>query len=129
MSEQRKVTRSRTVFRGSIIFNNGNSSVNCLVRNFSETGAKIIVGELIAFPQQFELHIPQKGRTYLALIKWRNGEETGVEFVNELVNDRAIPIGAGDLADQLRALEKENAKLKRLVADLQLQVARSQEAG
>ncbi len=58
MAEQRKVIRARTVFRASIIFNNRNSSIDCLVRNFSESGAKIIVDELITFPQQFELHIP-----------------------------------------------------------------------
>jgi len=51
MAEQRKMIRARTVFRASIIFNNRNSSIDCLVRNFSESGAKIIVDELITFPQ------------------------------------------------------------------------------
>lgn len=129
MAEQRKANRSRTVFRGSIIFNNQNSSIDCMVRNFAETGAKLIVGDVIAIPQQFQLHIPQKGRNYTAHVIWRRGDETGVEFKNEIVNKSVIPAGSGDLGDQMRALEQENAKLKRLVADLQMQISRNQEAG
>ena len=133
MTEQRKVLRARMVFRASIIFNNHNSSIDCLVRNFSEAGAKIIVDEYMTFPQQFELHIPQKGRSFTALVIWRSGKEVGVEFVNEMVNKTAIPTGAnagaGDLAGQLRELERENAKLKKLVAELQNQVVRNREAG
>ncbi len=138
MAEQRKVIRARTVFRASIIFNNRNSSIDCLVRNFSESGAKIIVDELITFPQQFELHIPQKGRTFTALVIWRIGKEVGVGFVNEMVNQTAIPTGPGaghglpvgaGIADKMRELERENAKLKKLVADLQQQMARYQDCG
>ena len=130
--------RARTVFRASIIFNNRNSSIDCLVRNFSESGAKIIVDQLITFPQQFELHISQKGRTYTAQVIWRIGKEVGVGFVNEMVNQTAIPIGAGTghglpvgtgIADKMRVLERENAKLKKLVADLQQQMARYQDCG
>ncbi|MDP4594788.1 MAG: PilZ domain-containing protein [Beijerinckiaceae bacterium] len=129
MDEQRKVMRARTVYRGSIVFNNNNSTIDCLVRNFSELGAKIIVDESITFPQQFQLLVPQKGRTFTAMVIWRAGQEVGVEFQDEKVNGRTLPVGSGDIGDQMRVLEKENAKLKKLVADLQMQVNRSQQAG
>ena len=129
MTEQRKVTRARTVYRGSIIFNSQNSTIDCLVRNFSEVGAKIIVGETLSFPQKFELNVPQKGRSYNAMVIWRAGEEVGIAFQSEIVNKTAIPLESGDLGEQLRELEKENAKLKLLVADLKVQVERNREAG
>lgn len=126
--EQRRAVRSRTVLRGSIIYNNRNSTIECLVRNFGETGAKIIVDEAMSFPQNFELYIAQKGITYLAKVVWRNGNETGVQFVNEVVNNNLIDVG-GDMSVHLRDLERENAVLKKKVADLQNQLTRYFETG
>ena len=72
------------------------------------------------------------------MVIWRIGKEVGVGFVNEMVNQTAIPIGAGagnglpagaGIADKMRELERENAKLKKLVADLQQQMARYQDCG
>lgn len=126
MSELRKGARARTVLRATIIFNNRNSSIDCTVRNFSDTGAKIIIDETIAVPQQFELHVPQKGRSFAAKVVWRRGNEIGLEFENELINKNALPVGH-DLADRLRELERENAALKKKCADLQNQLNRYME--
>ncbi|MGE3245840.1 MAG: PilZ domain-containing protein [Beijerinckiaceae bacterium] len=126
MSEKRKELRSRTVLRASIIFNHRNSTLDCLVRNFADHGAKIILDPSIAIPQQFELNVPQKGRSFTAKVIWRHGEEIGVEFANEVVNSRVLPVGE-DLAAQLRELERENAKLKKKCAELQAQVNRNME--
>lgn len=123
VSEQRGAVRSRTVLRGMIIYNNRNSTIECLVRNFGETGAKIIIDEAMSFPQNFELAIAQKGLSYMAKVVWRNGNETGVEFVNEVVNQNLVQVG-NDMAGHLRELERENAALKKKVADLQNQLTR-----
>lgn len=126
MDEQRKSGRTRTVLRATIIFNNRNSSIDCVVRNFSDVGAKIVIDESIGIPQQFELSVPQKGRSYLAKVVWRTRGETGIEFANELVGDQLIPVGH-DLASQLRELKRENAALKKKCADLQNQINRYME--
>lgn len=121
--EQRTAVRSRTVLRGSIIYNNRNSTIECLVRNFGDTGAKIIIDETMSFPQNFELYIAQKGLTYMAKVVWRHGNETGVKFINEVVNNNLVEVG-DNMAVHLRDLERENAALKKKVADLQNQLNR-----
>jgi len=123
MVENRKVERKRTVLRGTIIFNNRNSTVDCLVRNFATIGAKLAVDDLIGLPEMFELHIPQKGRSFMARIVWRAGNEVGVEFRDEAANKSSGQAGDGS-ADRLRELERENAVLRKQVADLQQQLER-----
>lgn len=126
MTEHRRATRTRAVLRASIIFNNRNSSIDCMIRNLSNTGAKITIDDTIAIPQQFELMILQKGQSFNAKVVWRHLGEAGVEFMNEIVNKNAVPIGH-DLSDRLRDLERENAALKKKLADVSGQLARSLE--
>ena len=127
MADLRRANRARTVLRATIIFNNRNSSIDCVVRNIADLGAKIIVDETIAIPQQFELKVPQKGRSFTAKVIWRTGNEIGVVFENELVNNNALPVGH-DLAERLRELERENAALKKKCTDLQSQLNRYMES-
>ncbi len=126
MDEHRKTGRSRTVLRATIIFNNRNSSLDCMIRNFSDVGAKILIDDTIAIPQQFELQVPQKGRSFASKVIWRSNGEIGIEFANELVGGQQVPVGH-DLADQLRELKRENAALKKKCAELENQIKRHME--
>lgn len=128
MTEGRKSNRKRAMLAGKIIFNDRNSSIECRIRNISEDGAKIEVGETLIFPARFEFLVPQHGRTYQARVAWRQGDEAGLEFASEMIAGREVRAGS-DLAERLRELEGENALLRKRVIDLKNQLDRYFQAG
>ena len=128
MTEGRTSNRKRTMLAGKIIFNDRNSSIDCLIRNISENGAKIVVGQTVIFPARFELLVPQHGRSYQARVAWRQGDETGLDFASELIAGREVLVDSA-LADRLRELESENALLRKRVIDLKSQLDRYFQTG
>jgi hypothetical protein len=125
MAEARRAPRVRSMLGAQIVFNNKLSSIECHVRNVSPRGAKLIVGELLSLPQEFELNVPAKGKTYQAHVCWRRGDEVGVEFAI----DKARGSYASDADDRIRELESENEVLRRKVVDLKEKLERFSELG
>lgn len=79
-TERRSQTRRR-VLKGAIIrFNKGYGAFECVVRNFSENGAKLTFGETSAVPAAFELKIAGDERTREAHVRWRSSDSVGVSF-------------------------------------------------
>jgi hypothetical protein len=115
MHERRKLARNRTFLGGMIAFNHRNSTMNCLVRNFSVGGAKISFTNTVTVPDVFDLTIKQKERTLLARIVWRRADEAGIVFLNETVARAPIPL---DWARRLRDCEADKTALRRRVAEL-----------
>ncbi len=114
MVESRRSERVRSFLRAKILFNNQNTSFDCIVRNVSQTGAKIEVSNTVSVPNHFDLEIPQKGRTYKARIVWRDAEAIGVEFMQ---GDAGA--GSADPAEsKLERIERENRRLRVAVAEL-----------
>jgi len=70
-SDQRAAPRMRTLIAAKISFNNGQSTLDCIIRNLSDTGAKLIVSAAIALPDGFDLLIPQKSVTRRVRTVWR----------------------------------------------------------
>ncbi|KQP80505.1 PilZ domain-containing protein [Methylobacterium sp. Leaf117] len=142
MSEQqgtdnRKEARQRTFLKGRIIFNKGASTMDCLVRDLSASGARLALTETPTLPESFDLYIPQKAKTYRASLCWRRADGIGVTFADEAAQASAPPSsqtppsspdgaapGADDAASVLALvrrigeLEAENAALRRLLATL-----------
>ncbi|ODT47559.1 PilZ domain-containing protein [Devosia sp. 63-57] len=79
MEERSRATRHRTLKGGKIVFNNGFSTINCTMRNFSETGAKLVVTSVVGIPDNFELTMDD-GRHFSCAIVWRTATELGVAF-------------------------------------------------
>lgn len=82
MSEHRRETRQRTFLKGRIIFNNGSSSMDCLVRDMSMSGARIALSQSAVLPEAFDLYIPQKERTYRSSLRWRRSDGIGITFAD-----------------------------------------------
>jgi integrase len=78
MAERRKSVRSRTYLGGVIAFNKRRSTMNCFVRNISAAGARVALGNAAVIPDQFDLAIAQKERSYRARMVWRGANEAGV---------------------------------------------------
>jgi hypothetical protein len=112
MDDRRIANRSRTFWKGTILFPDGLRSVECTVRNFSATGARLDCGAVIDIPDHFELKIPQKGETFPCLVAWRRSPEIGVEF-----QVAEAPAEGTVLAQKVKALEVQNRKLMRRIHD------------
>jgi uncharacterized protein YceH (UPF0502 family) len=106
------------------MFNNRRSSLDCLVRDISDQGAKLKFSEAIAVPDVIELLIPSKNETYRARVRWRVGEEVGVAFETDVAKPaQASPepdasTAPRDLLGRVAHLEAEVASLHRKVNDL-----------
>ena len=82
MDERRAVPRQRTFFKGVLLFNSGNSSEDCLVRNLGSGGAHVELPHPNA-PEAFELLVPGRDLRRPARAVWRNGGHVGLQFDGE----------------------------------------------
>ena len=121
MKERRRSARTRSLLQGRVYYNHRRASVDCLVRDISEQGAKLKFSEAVAVPEVVELYIPNKNETHRARIQWRWGEEVGVAFgPDEMASPSLVPDApAAELAARVRRLEGDVASLQRKVNELQ----------
>jgi hypothetical protein len=120
MQEARRAERVKSFLRAQIIFNQRMSTIDCVVKNISQTGARLALNEGLSIPSEFDLLIPQKGRTYRARLVWRDADAIGVEFLlSEVHPGETRETTGGSAADsRLRALEAQNAELKLRIREL-----------
>lgn len=114
MLERRQISRRKTFLGARIIFNHRQSTMDCLVKNMGECGAKAVFTGTSAVPDDVELHLARMGRVFSARVAWRSQDALGLIFV--AANDATIiPF---DLALRLRKLENDKALLQRRVEAL-----------
>ena len=112
MAEVRRDERVRAFLRARIIFNNHNTTIECTIKNISASGAKIVLSEALTIPNEFDLEVPQKGRTYHARMMWRDAGSIGVHFIEAGMEAFAAQ------NHQLVQLHAENRRLKATVVGL-----------
>jgi hypothetical protein len=112
MEERRKARRLRTYLGGQVEFNPRCPSLECLVRNMSPNGARLIFPRPPAIPETFDLTIHQTGDSRRARIIWRTEKEAGVSF---LENETGIVVSL-EAARRIKALEAERDVLAKRVA-------------
>ncbi len=78
--EHRSAPRQRTLKGGKIVLNDGFSTIDCMVRNLSETGAKLEIASILGIPPQFKLMMSD-GRSFACQIAWRTENAIGVKFM------------------------------------------------
>jgi PilZ domain len=84
IAELRAKPRLKSLIAATIVYNNGQCTLDCVIRNISETGAKLSVPASVALPDRFDLTVPQRSATYRAHIAWQRPGEIGV-----LASDRS----------------------------------------
>src|SRR3954471_11709339 len=104
--DQRVAPRMRTLIAAKISFSNGQSTPDCLIRNLSDTGAKLIVSAAVTLPECFDLIVPPKSLPRRAQIAWRRGEDIGVRFEAGHPSESSDP-DASALKRRIRELEVE----------------------
>ena len=75
--ERRIAPRRNTAINALITF--GNASLPCIIRNVSDTGAKLEVSKVAAIPDIILLHTPGH-RPQTCRVAWRALKEIGVEY-------------------------------------------------
>ena len=114
--ERRQTSRQKSFLRGSIHFNNRRSVVDCLIRDISPSGARLVFSDTVTTPDVLELYIPQKEQTLRVSVIWRHGQELGVAFPQAAQMEPAAE--SGDLAERVARLEIEILGLKRMLKKL-----------
>lgn len=116
MQNMRSAERIRSFLRAQIIFNNRMSTIDCIIKNISATGARIALNDTLAVPTEFDIYIPQKSRGHHARLVWRDKDAIGVEFTDPQATTAPsapaaeLPAMGGEA--RLRDLEFQNAELK-----------------
>jgi len=122
MAEDSKAAfRQRTFLKGTIYYDNHRASIDCVIRDMSDSGARLSLDHPATVPDDIELFIPHKQQTLRARVQRRVPNELGIAF--EI--DRSLdPRRASDteLQQRVEMLEAEIAALKRLVAKLKAKV-------
>lgn len=77
--EHRAASRHRVLKGGRIVINDGFSAYKCMVRNLSETGARLKVESIVGIPDSFQL-VMDDGRKYACTTVWKTAVELGVKF-------------------------------------------------
>ena len=114
MQERRTATRRRTFLGGVLAFQGRYATLDCTIRDLTDTGARIAVDGSAILPDEFDFTITRDDRSFRARLVWRSAEAAGLAL-NTADMSRVLPL---DWARKLRLREKENADLRRRVADL-----------
>lgn len=87
MEERRSRPRMKTFKSGRLVFHDGRSTLDCVVRNFSEGGAKLSFNQVAAIPDEFQISLSD-GTKKNCRIVWRKSLDVGVSFEVEVEGER-----------------------------------------
>lgn len=113
-SERRADMRRRALMTGTLRFKTRSGSLSCVVRNISDTGAKLVVTGSIWLPERFELEIPHQDMRIDARPVWRGATEMGIAFIE--TSER--PGRSARAEDKVISLAAERDALQRRVRQL-----------
>jgi hypothetical protein len=111
--QRRRVARQKSFLRGCIYFNSRRASVDCLIRDISPQGARILISTSVNIPDTVELYIPQKAQTLRARVGWRHNEDIGLVFTEADLGLRTQP-QANEMSQRIVQLEDEINSLRRM---------------
>ena len=119
MVERRRVPRQKSFLRGCIYFDKRRGALECLIRDISDLGARIIFSENVTVPDAVELHIPQRHKTLRAQVQWRRADEIGLSFPDA---ERIGPPGTEELMERIVQIETEMASMRKMIKRLKNEI-------
>jgi len=81
--EKRACHRPRQFKGGSIIIDWENSTIDCIIRDMSDAGARLRIASQLGVPNLFDLVALSANNEFKCEVVWRRGFEVGVKFVQE----------------------------------------------
>lgn len=112
MQDRRSETRHRVYYGGVLTFNVRCSTLACVVRNFSDSGAKVEFDGTALLPDRIDVTIERRGLSRPARLMWRDQAVAGLAFDDE---SEVIPL---EWARLLRERERANQRLKSRIEQL-----------
>lgn len=112
MSERRQSARRRAYLGGRASYEKPVSNDECLVRDRSPGGARLVFSGSTPIPDVFDLTIRENGETRRVRVVWRDGMQAGVAY------ESAAPPFAPEATRQIRKLEADRNALARRLAQL-----------
>ncbi len=119
--ETNAATRQRTFLKGTLYYDNRRASIECVIRDMSDSGARLTFEHPATVPDNVELFIPHKQQTLRAHVRRRGPNEIGIAFEVERSTEPRRTSDA-ELQQRVETLEAEIKALKRLVAKLTAKV-------
>jgi hypothetical protein len=113
MQDRRHSARDKVLLGGVAEINHAGSTMDCVVRNFSDNGACVEFEAPTKLPATMHLTIARKGRSFLATQIWRQANRVGLAFKN-MITDAPVD----DLGVRLRRSEKKKRQLQRRINQL-----------
>lgn len=113
MLDRRQSVRDKVIYGGVAEINERGSTMDCVVRNISEQGACVEFDGTARLPEQMNLTIARKGRSYLARLIWRQANKVGLAF-RMMTSDTPV----SDLDERLRRSEIKKRQLQRRIKEL-----------
>jgi hypothetical protein len=113
MQDRRQNVRDKVLLGGVVEIREIGSTMDCVVRNFSESGACVEFNAQANLPEEISLTIKRKGRSYLARMIWRHANRVGLAF-RAMVTDAPVD----DFDARLRRSEQKKRELQRRINEL-----------
>jgi hypothetical protein len=128
IKEKRKLVRQSLFLRAFICTPQNNSIIDCIVRDISETGAKLRFRCRPSITDSLELYIPAKGQIAQSKLVWIDNCEVGVSFDSIVTVGTAPSSSDGELSVRMARLEDEITALKKVLNRLQKQADKTEAA-
>ncbi len=113
MQDRRHDARDKVLYGGVAEINERGSTMDCVVRNISEHGACVEIAQSAKLPEEMNLTIARKGRSFLARMIWRQANKVGLAF-RIMTSDTPV----SDLDERLRQSEIKKRQLQRRIKEL-----------
>ena len=94
---KRSAKRSRVLKSAKIYRQTGAFAMDATLRDWSDTGCKIVCKDQMALPNEMLLVLPSDGTSRKAKVVWRRGELAGIEFTSEPTKAPTVRLQDGSM--------------------------------
>jgi PilZ domain-containing protein len=113
MQDRRQIVRDKVIYGGVAETGKHGTTMDCVVRNLTDQGACIEIDRGTRLPEQVNLAVARKGRSYLAEVIWRQANMVGLAFRTMFTESPE-----SDLDVRLRRSEKKKRELQQRIKQL-----------
>lgn len=99
---KRKAERRGCQVKAQVVRPDGSDPIECVILDFSATGARVKLNTQAELPARFKLYIPSRPETKSVILRWTKGLEFGVEYSTGVADEKTF----FELIDRVAKLEK-----------------------
>jgi len=78
IADRRLAPRLKTLLTRILVSDQNGTTMDCVVRNISAYGAKVVIADAFRLPDEFNLKVPHHDQTHRAKVIWRRGDDAGL---------------------------------------------------